>query len=205
MEKKWVKGKREGRRQMGKSGNGRGELGVNDIWGLIWKLDIPPKVKIFPCRGCRYALQTKVNLRARGFQLEMGCPVCGRDGEVALKYICEETEVEQDILSFIHGEVGLKCREILINTRMELKERFAMLVWGIWGLCKTIHHPQSCDWQISLNGAVEINFDAAVFRESSGCGIGALARDGAGCFMAGIAERVHAVINLEVVELIAAR
>ena len=51
------------------------------IWKKLWKMKLPPKIKIFAWRACANSLPVYVKMAERGIQLCCDCPVCGEDFE----------------------------------------------------------------------------------------------------------------------------
>ena len=51
------------------------------IWKKLWKLKLPPKVKIFSWRACVNGLNVYVKMAERGIHLSCDCPVCGEESE----------------------------------------------------------------------------------------------------------------------------
>ena len=47
------------------------------IWEKLWKMKLPPKIKIFAWRACVNSLPVYVKMADRGIQLCCDCPVCG--------------------------------------------------------------------------------------------------------------------------------
>ncbi|KAL0449059.1 UNVERIFIED_CONTAM: Chaperonin 60 subunit beta 4, chloroplastic [Sesamum latifolium] len=53
-------------------------------WGFLWRLHLPPKIKLFLSRVCFKAFPILENLNSRGLRLDSGCPLCGCLGEVTM-------------------------------------------------------------------------------------------------------------------------
>ena len=51
------------------------------IWKKLWKMKLPPKIKIFAWRACVNSLPVYVKMAERRIQLCCDCPVCGEDFE----------------------------------------------------------------------------------------------------------------------------
>ena len=49
------------------------------VWSTLWKLVIPPKVKLFLWRFLHSALPTKLGLMQCGMESDLLCPFCGLD------------------------------------------------------------------------------------------------------------------------------
>lgn len=55
----------------------------NYPWDKVWKLDVPPKVRIFLWRVLREVLPCKSSLLRRHVELDPTCPVCATAEESA--------------------------------------------------------------------------------------------------------------------------
>ena len=51
------------------------------VWSLLWKLPVPPKIRSFMWRALKGVLPTADNLRRRMIQVQSLCPVCVQDRE----------------------------------------------------------------------------------------------------------------------------
>lgn len=58
-------------------------LNSKTIRSSIWKLVIPPKVRLFVWKLCQGILPTRSNLRRRIIQIEGGCLWCAREKETS--------------------------------------------------------------------------------------------------------------------------
>lgn len=54
------------------------------MWRAIWKLQIPGRGKKFLWRACHNILPTQENLRRHKIYLDLACPVCGLEEEIAI-------------------------------------------------------------------------------------------------------------------------
>lgn len=61
---------------------------------MIWKLKVPPTVKIFLCHSCKGCLPTRLQLQSRGVPCPNSCVVCDREMEHMwhLNYVYLPTE-----------------------------------------------------------------------------------------------------------------
>ena len=66
--------------------NGMGRTNVNPIWGKIWKLSCPAKVKIFIWRTLHGTLPCRVTLANRHMKVSPLCPSCS-NGQEDTKHI----------------------------------------------------------------------------------------------------------------------
>lgn len=53
----------------------------SDGWSRLWKLDVPPKVKILMWRVCRNNVPIRILLRGKGVQVPISCAMCVREVE----------------------------------------------------------------------------------------------------------------------------
>ena len=51
------------------------------VWKKLWKLNIPPKVRMFAWRACLDILPTKVNLACKKIQVDPKCTTCTQQDE----------------------------------------------------------------------------------------------------------------------------
>ena len=52
-----------------------------NLWKMIWKLNIPPKVRILSWRLARNILPTRARLLSKNMQVGNGCYFCGHGNE----------------------------------------------------------------------------------------------------------------------------
>ena len=68
--------------KLGKSLLGRNAASVAEHnglwWKALWKLGIPPKIRIFIWKCCFHWIPTKLNLATRGVPSDFICPICLR-------------------------------------------------------------------------------------------------------------------------------
>lgn len=69
--------------ELGRKGEGQSSSDhVKDsIWGDIWRLKVPNKLRHFIWRGCKNVLAVRSNLQRQGVRLEVGCPHCEEHNE----------------------------------------------------------------------------------------------------------------------------
>jgi len=60
------------------------------FWRLIWKLDVPPRIKVFAWKVGAQALATKMNLAIRVPAVDMRCDICGavEELDVHVLFLC---------------------------------------------------------------------------------------------------------------------
>ena len=54
-------------------------LGDRKAWDLVWKSDVPPKLKVFAWRVASDSLGVRLNLHCRIAKVDPYCTICGRD------------------------------------------------------------------------------------------------------------------------------
>ena len=59
-------------------------------WRLIWKLEVPPRIKLFGWKVGVQALATKMNLTIRILAVDMRCDICGavEESDVYVHFLC---------------------------------------------------------------------------------------------------------------------
>ena len=65
-------------------------------WKIIWKLDVPPRIKLFGWKVAVNALATRVNLSRRISSIGMRCEICGaiKESDIHALFLCPlEAEV----------------------------------------------------------------------------------------------------------------
>lgn len=79
---------------------------VNGEWKILWDMKIPPRVKLMIWRSCRGCLCTRNNLRGRGVQCPIICPLC-------------ETSVETTSHILLTCPVNSECwKAVKMDTKM---------------------------------------------------------------------------------------
>src|ERR1041385_2399388 len=75
--------------------NGMGQIDVNPIWSIIWKLFCPAKVKIFIWRTLHGTLPCRVTLANRHLKVSPQCPGCsnGPEDTKHLSFQCQKAKV----------------------------------------------------------------------------------------------------------------
>lgn len=69
----------------GSSSGESSDTSSEDIfWKNLWKLNIPPKIRIFGWRVCKNLLPTGMNLKRRDMNIDGSCPFRHRAGETML-------------------------------------------------------------------------------------------------------------------------
>ena len=98
-------------RQIWKEAQSQGECstgtGVSPVWGKIWKLHIPNKIKVFGWRACQNILPTSENL-ARRHIVEVARVSCGRE-QKNLSYMLVGMQHGNGFVGREFEEITKKC------------------------------------------------------------------------------------------------
>lgn len=86
------------------------------VWKTLWKLDVPPKIKMFGWKVCCNILPTKCNLRSRGLDIEAVCPVCRKENETML-HCLRDCKPSKKFWKLCHSELGVLCTDFLLDFR----------------------------------------------------------------------------------------
>ncbi|CAN1303405.1 Putative ribonuclease H protein At1g65750 [Linum perenne] len=70
-------------------------ISVEGDWQLIWKAQLPQKIKQLLWRLARGVVATRENLRRRGMEVHDSCGVCSADGE-STTHVLLECELARD-------------------------------------------------------------------------------------------------------------
>ena len=67
----------------------------NEVWKLIWGLNVPNKVQNFMWRVCKEAIPAKHNLLRRKIIIEDKCEQCGVESETTAHALWECTTLDE--------------------------------------------------------------------------------------------------------------
>lgn len=83
--------KRNGELGVKGDGEGSGQSNKAAVWKGLWRLRIPPKLRIFVWKACRNALAVRHNLQKRRVPVDKGCVFCAHADETQehLFFYCE--------------------------------------------------------------------------------------------------------------------
>ena len=111
----------------------------NEVWKLIWGLNIPNKVLNFIWRVCKEAIPAKRNLLRRKILTEDKCEQCGVEFETTVHALWECTTLDEiwDTIPGFEDRRQLDASNIreLINLTHEKRKNvdlMAMVMWTIW-------------------------------------------------------------------------
>lgn len=119
---------------------------ASSIWASIWKLKLPPKVKMFIWKLLNHILTVRVFLRVRLRGIEVSCPICNQREESVehLFWTCPDIQqIWKDInlwwnLSFYFIPQMNNLVPVLLNKEIKSKHREVWMTvvmlawWNIW-------------------------------------------------------------------------
>ncbi|KAF8653152.1 hypothetical protein HU200_062598 [Digitaria exilis] len=120
----------------------------DDSWKRIWKLDVPPKVRVFWWRVIHEFLPAKHVLHKRHIELEAHCETCGASEE-SIKHVLSECtiarifwEQTKDMtgvkLPFLHPDTW--ARDLLVMGTPRDPAVICCGMWSLWTLRNKRRH-----------------------------------------------------------------
>ena len=103
-----------------------GQIDVNPIWSIIWKLSCPAKVKIFIWRTLHGTLPCRVTLANRHLKVSPQCPVCSI-GPEDTKHMLFQCHKAKDVWSRLGMDDVVK-RACLVDREGEAVLEFLLLL-----------------------------------------------------------------------------
>ena len=111
------------------------------IWRKLWKLNVPPKVRMFLWRACANVLPTKENLNRRRIQVDPRCEICCQQPK-SVGHLLWECSLAQNLWALCRGGLQ-KCQNnlwdffqlfqtLLFRLLKTNLERWAVTSWVIW-------------------------------------------------------------------------
>ncbi|KAK1553045.1 hypothetical protein Q3G72_027785 [Acer saccharum] len=118
-------------------------------WNILWKLNMPLKVKIFIWRACHDWIPTFVNLGKRGMDVDLSCSLCKNGNEstlhalwncqklkyARLDWLPKKTLSHRYYMNFLEFISDVASR----TSPMELKT-FCIACWRLWFLRNSFCH-----------------------------------------------------------------
>ena len=110
-------------------------------WKTLWRLSIPPKVKIFIWRVCKGWIPVRTVLARRGITPDTCCPLCIGGPETITHSIwgCRWSQKVWDISSFGDLVSGFRGDDVISffitameNIEVSKLDFFLVLVWEVW-------------------------------------------------------------------------
>ncbi|KAK9998542.1 hypothetical protein SO802_018145 [Lithocarpus litseifolius] len=203
----------------------------NEVWKLIWGLNVPNKVRNFMWRACKESIPTMHNLLKRKILNEDRCEQCGVESETtahALWNCSTSDEIWESTPGFKdRSQLGASSIMDLINLTHEKRKNvdlLAMVMWTIWhrrnqlralatyqqsqqslinhaAVLRPQHHAQ---WRPPPANCVKLNFDGAVFPELGKAGLGVVVHNCQGNAIATLSEQAPLPFSPIIVEAMAA-
>ncbi|KAL8123154.1 hypothetical protein AgCh_011229 [Apium graveolens] len=106
---------------------------------MIWRLDVPHKIKIFLWRFCRNNIPVRNLLRGKGIPAPVACDMCVGDVEHLMHLFCDYSFAaacwQRIGLVYNMWEVENASEwllERMCNESHENKVKIAVVLWGIW-------------------------------------------------------------------------
>ncbi|XP_071722151.1 uncharacterized protein [Rutidosis leptorrhynchoides] len=133
------------------------------FWNLIWKLDVPPKIKLFLWRVGHQSLATRDNLGKRGITCVLEYPVCGS----ARKNQAHLNKAWKELISNLLCATVLAARNCIIDLIQVSSQQ------------NQFGHRQSSNrhWILPPESTFKLNCDAAVYAHLDKWGLGSVIRD----------------------------
>jgi hypothetical protein len=76
--------------------DGQSSSRINPVWDILWKLNVPRKVKIFLWRSLHGVVPRMVILASRHIKVPAGCPICNL-GPEDIKHILFTYVQDKDV------------------------------------------------------------------------------------------------------------
>ncbi|KAF8754851.1 hypothetical protein HU200_011388 [Digitaria exilis] len=110
-------------------------------WKKLWKLKVPPKVRIFWWRAMQNFLPTKAELRRRHVSKEDYCETCGKPGE-SLFHVAFKCTFATRFWEALRDITGCKLPHLhpatwtidLMNGKICTQQEAALIICGVWSL-----------------------------------------------------------------------
>jgi ribonuclease HI len=140
----------------------------DDSWDKVWKLDVPPKVKVFYWRVLHEFLPTKSILNHRHIEPTAFCDMCGAEKET-IKHVLTECTMALQFWQEIKLLTGVKLPKLHAHTwatdilRDDLcsgKER-SLFTIGMYSLWMQRNKRRHGDSQVPVRNAVKWTVDMA--------------------------------------------
>ena len=111
----------------------------NEVWKLVWGLNVPNKVWNFMWRVCKKAIPTKHNLMRRKILMEDRCYQCGVKAETTTHALWDCTTLDEiwEAVPSFEDQRQLDATNIrdlnnLVHEKRNNLDLMAMVMWMIW-------------------------------------------------------------------------
>ncbi|XP_062119188.1 uncharacterized protein LOC133832929 [Humulus lupulus] len=160
-------------------------------WKALWKLEVPPKVKIFWWKVCHKWIPAKVCLKRRGMDLNTTCSLCKIDEE-RVGHALWWCKLTKEFSKFVVVSWATWERRNKVEHGSYCAEGTALVDWALSllsydkTLCKINaqdkrnHTPidmSTCRWKPHSSKEIHIKYDAAVYLEVPSFSISFVARN----------------------------
>ncbi|PNY00873.1 ribonuclease H [Trifolium pratense] len=147
-------------------------------WGLLWKIQAPPKSKHLIWRICKECLPTRTRLQSRYVSCPLECPLCSQEEEK----------------QFVWNDNKLNARQIGSQ---------AVQLWEEWRAVHVFRPAEQqqqqvtpgMQWQTPTQGRLKCNVDASFYDDEGVCGGGWCIRDCSNHFILAVSNFIHERIN----------
>ncbi|KAH6786600.1 hypothetical protein C2S52_006152 [Perilla frutescens var. hirtella] len=187
----------------------------SDCWMWFWKLNIPPKIKMFVWRCMSGILPTKFNLVKRGVISDPICPRCGLEIETPEHALrdCKwvsflwETSVLR-IQPSLGQDLKASLQDCILCFPFFKCQSMACSILGEYEMInstpgKILSMNSSLDkWEPPPSGTLKLNSDAA-FKDCNNAAIGGAIRDASGKMIKGFAAKLPFCLSSPVAEALA--
>ncbi|KAM0903185.1 hypothetical protein ACQ4PT_018813 [Festuca glaucescens] len=164
-----------------------GTSGDNKVWSSTWKLNVPPKIRVFWWRVLNNSLPSKAELGRRHVIRECFCEVCG-DPEELLFHVMFQCPIARRFWGAAARYIS-KLLEDLASLKKENKV--------------TLNVPKS-RWSAPEPGWFKINSDAGFNSATCLGSAGVIVRDSDGAVKGALARRLEGVTDALTAEALAA-
>ena len=131
---------------MNHPGNGSLPPLEKKLWGDLWKIKAPPKLKHFLWRSLSGALAVKERLQSRGIPGDSTCPLCGQASETIchVLFTCDKARQVWDLANISLPQRGFSRTSMVLNifhllsvsknhtADDRIRKVFPWLLWQIW-------------------------------------------------------------------------
>jgi len=142
----------------------------NTDWNKLWKLKVPPKVKVFWWRVINEFLPTRQILHKKHIEPIANCDLCGADSE-SIRHVLMECSVAKSFWEYMKSTTGAKLPMLhpdswafdLISCKGVAKQDQAVFLIGMYALWmqrnRSKHGEPSRPIKFAVQWAVDMAFD----------------------------------------------